>query len=89
MAILQNHHMTYEPDVTVELKMSEHRVISRIQNTKATMDEYIGLTNLLHAVTHEWNRMRMELHTGLDLRVKKPKAQKKKAKKKKRKLKRR
>lgn len=75
MAIMQNHHITYEPEWDVPLGMAMHRVISRVQTTKATMEQYVKLTNYLHAITFEWNRMRSELDIGLDLRIKKPKKQ--------------
>lgn len=74
------HHITYQPEWTVSLNMLMHRTISRIQITKATPEAYAGLTNFVHAVNFEHNRMRQELDTGLDLRQKNPK--KKKGKKK-------
>ncbi len=73
MARFQNHHITYEPEWVVEVNMLMHRCISRVQITKATPWQYAGLTNFLHAVTFEHNRMRQELDTGKDLRIKKPK----------------
>ena len=87
MARIQNHHITYEPEWIVEINMLMHRTISRIQITKATPEAYAGLTNFVHAVNFEHNRMRQELDLGLDLRQLKPK--KKKFKKKDYKIKRR
>jgi len=68
-ARVQKHHITYKPvEWEVELKMSWHRVISRIQITRATPEQYRLLINFIHSLTHECNRMRKELDTGLDLR---------------------
>ena len=75
---LQAHHIIYEPEWMVPLTNQMHRVISRIQNTRATPEQYVKLTNFLHSVAHEWNRMRMELDTGLDLRADKFKPKEKK-----------
>ena len=72
-AILQSHHISYATEWEVDLGMAEHRVISRIQNTRATPEAYARLTNYAHAVMFEWNRMRNELDTGYDLREKRPK----------------
>lgn len=66
---MQDHHVTYDPEWTVELNMLMHRAISRIQITRATDQQYADITNFLHAISYEWNRMRMELDTGKDLRV--------------------
>ena len=77
MARIQNHHITYDPEWVVEVNMLMHRTISRIQITKATPEAYAGLTNFVHAVNFEHNRMRQELDLGLDLRQKNPKKKKK------------
>ena len=88
MARMQRHHITYNPEWIVEINMLMHRTISRIQITKATPEAYAGLTNYVHAVNYEHNRMRQELDCpGMDLRQLKPK--KKKHKKKGYKIKRR
>lgn len=63
-ARLQKHHITYRPEWVVELKQSWHRVISRIQITRATPEQYRLLVNFHHAIAHELNRMRRELDTG-------------------------
>ena len=77
MARMQRHHITYEPEWIVEINMLMHRTISRIQITKATPEAYAGLTNYVHAVNFEHNRMRQELDCpGLDLRQLKPKKRK-------------
>ena len=74
MATLQRHHITYDPEWTVDLNMLMHRTISRIQITKATSEQYAWLTNFVHAVNFEHNRMRQELDCpGLDLRQVRPK----------------
>lgn len=73
MARLQQHHISYEPEWQVELTMQMHRCISRIQITKATTEQYARLTNYIHSLTDEWNRMRKELDIGGDYRVTKPK----------------
>ena len=80
MARIQNHHITYDPEWIVEVNMLMHRTISRIQITKATPEAYAGLTNFVHAVNFEHNRMRQELDLGLDLRQKNPKKKKKRKK---------
>lgn len=81
MARIQNHHITYEPEWVVGINMLMHRTISRIQVTKATSEAYAGLTNFVHAVNYEHNRMRQELDCpGLDLRQLRPKKKKKKKK---------
>lgn len=75
MARIQRHHINYEPGWIVELTMQMHRCISRIQITKATHEQYARITNFMHALAHEWCRMRQELdiNDGIDLRAKKPK----------------
>jgi len=69
MAKIQNHHITYDPEWVIELNLLQHRAISRVQITKATEQAFADLTNFLHAVAYEWNRMRMELDMEKDLRV--------------------
>lgn len=70
MARIQRHHIVYQPkEWLVELNMLQHRAISRIQITKATPEAYAYVTNFMHAVASEWNRMRQELDTRQDLRV--------------------
>ena len=77
MAIIQNHHITYstakgEKEWVVELTMMAHRMISRIQMTRATPEQYAMLTNLVHSIVYEWNRVRRELDCGGDYRVVNP-----------------
>lgn len=74
MARINNHHIEYEPkEWIVELQQSHHRVISRIQHSKAKPDLYYLVTNMMHSLTYEWNRIRKELQVGGDLRIKNPK----------------
>ena len=70
MAKIQRHHITYEPEWTVELTGHMHRCISVIQHTKSTPEQYARVINFLHSVSFEANRMRQELDTELDLRQK-------------------
>lgn len=70
-AIIQKHHITYDPEHVVELKMLDHRAVSRWQQTRATDEQYSLIINFLHALSFEANRIRAELDTGDDLRVKK------------------
>lgn len=69
MARIQDHHIAYDPEWSVELNMLMHRTVSRIQTTRATPQQYADVTNFVHAVVAEWNRMRYEMDTGKDLRV--------------------
>lgn len=57
----QSHHITYEPEWIVELNGLQHKTISTIQRTNARPETYAALTNFVHAIVHEWNRMRKEL----------------------------
>jgi len=68
-ARINRHHIVYDPEWVVEVNYTQHKVLTIIQRTKATPEKYADLTNFVHSVIHEWNRMRMELDTGLDLRI--------------------
>ena len=68
MARLNNHHVFYEPEWTLEVTAQMHRVLTTFQNTKASPEHYARLTNFMHSVTQEWNRMRLELDIGGDFR---------------------
>lgn len=69
MARFQIHHITYKPEWKLELQYMMHKTITSIQRTKGTGEQYAILTNFLHALTYEWNRMRQELDIGkIDLR---------------------
>ena len=59
----QIHHITYEPEWTVELNGHFHRAITTLQRMKSTPDNYAKATNLMHAVCQEWQRIRRELDT--------------------------
>jgi len=70
MVRLNVHHITYDPIWEVELTWKMHSVFNAIQRTRATPEQYARLTNFMHAVAYEWNRMRQELDVGdIDLRV--------------------
>ena len=75
MARINRHHLSYDPEWTLDIQMSWHKVISRIQQTKATPEFYADLTNFVHSLTYEWNLKRMELDTGLDCRTKRPRGE--------------
>ena len=68
-AQIQFHHIEYDSEWGVEIGNLMHRCVSRIQQTRATQQQYADVTNFVHAVVAEWNRMRRELDTGGDLRV--------------------
>jgi hypothetical protein len=68
MSRINDHHITYNPQWTVEITGQMHRTITSIQITKATPDHYARLTNFLHSIAHEWNRMRAELDIKEDFR---------------------
>jgi len=68
----QMHHIRYDTDWKVELTGQQHRVITTIQNTNASPEQYARITNFIHSILEEWNRMRMELDTG----IKQPKQRK-------------
>lgn len=65
----QIHHIVYNKDMpdggwTVELNGIQHQTLTAIQRMKATPQNYASLTNFLHAVSYEWNKMRQELDIG-------------------------
>lgn len=59
--MINNHHIDYEKNWTVELNGQWHRSITILQRMNATPENYAKAINLLHSVTHEANRIRMEL----------------------------
>jgi len=62
VAKINRHHPDYSyPDWTLELTGQQHRVITVIQNTKSSPEQYARLTNFIHALVVEWTRMRREL----------------------------
>lgn len=79
MARLQQHHISYNPEWKVELTRQMHTCIGSIQATRASVEQYARVTNFLHAISTEWNRLRTELDIGdgLDLRIVKPGRKKK------------
>jgi hypothetical protein len=58
---INRHHITYSPDWVVEINGIQHRTLMAIQSMKATEENYAKLTNFMHAVAWEWNRIRQEL----------------------------
>lgn len=76
-ARINRHHIVYEdPAWIVEVNWSQHKVITFLQRTKGTQEKYAALTNFVHAILYEWNRMRRELDTGKDLRIEQMKPKK-------------
>ena len=69
MARVNSHHINYETDWSVDLTRQMHTVIGTIQNTKGTVEQYAILTNFVHSLVAEWNRVRMELDVGGDHRL--------------------
>ena len=65
MAQIQTHHITYDNHAdgewTVELAAYMHKTVTIIQRSKTTLERYVLLSNLMHALNHEYNRMRREL----------------------------
>lgn len=57
----QGHHITYEPEWIVDINALQHKTLTTIQRTSATPENYANLTNFVHAVLFEWNRMRQQL----------------------------
>jgi hypothetical protein len=73
MARIQLHHISYNPEWKVELTRQMHTVVGTIQGTKASIEQYARISNFIHALTTEWNRIRAELDLGnIDLRIVKP-----------------
>jgi len=51
MTKLNDHHITYdEPPWEVELTGQQHRVLTVIQNTKSSGEQYARLTNFMHSL---------------------------------------
>ena len=66
MAKINNHHPDYQyEEWTLEVTGQMHRVLTVIQNTKASPEQYARLTNFLHSITQEWTRMRRDLDLGI------------------------
>lgn len=63
----QTHHITYDPEWTVELQNYQHKVITILQNSIPTEERYMWLNDFVHALTWEYNRFRMFLDTEHDL----------------------
>ena len=65
---IHRHHICYDkqywPEWVVDVPGYFHRTITYLSRMKATPENYAIFTSALHAMSHEWNRMRMELDTG-------------------------
>jgi hypothetical protein len=66
MPKMNKHHITYVPEWTVEIGYMEHKVVTNIQRSNSTEELYARVENLTIAITHEKNRIRMELDLGID-----------------------
>jgi len=59
---MQSHHIEYRPkEWTVVIGAYMHKCITIIQRTKANEEFYAILTGFVHAIVHEWNRVRKDL----------------------------
>ena len=61
MARINTHHITYKPEWTVDITGQMHRLLTTIQRTRTTEEQYARITGFIHALVHEWNRMRRDL----------------------------
>ena len=66
---INRHHVRYDPDWVLELNWLQHKTVTNVQQMNSTPENFAKVTNFLHALSFEWNRMRAELDTGMDLRV--------------------
>ena len=64
--MINRHHITYDPEWIVEINGIQHRALMAIQRMNATPENYARLTNFVHAVVYEWNRIRQELDIEAD-----------------------
>jgi len=55
-----------QEDWTVDIPAILHQHINIIQRWKTTPERYALLTAYMHAICHEWNRMRRELDQAWD-----------------------
>ena len=66
---VNHHHITYKDkpmdsvDWIVEVNGVDHKMLTILQRMKSTPENYAHITNVLHAVAHEWERMRKDLDT--------------------------
>lgn len=68
---LQTHHISYTPEWTVELNGDMHRVVTTVKRMRATPENYVVVTNLVHSLVAEWNRIRKALDTrGVEKSIK-------------------
>ncbi len=58
---LNEHHIVYDPEWTVDIPAYWHKSISVLQRTKPTPERYAWLTAVVHAIVYIWNEWRMAL----------------------------
>ena len=68
-ARINEHHIYYDPDWIVELNWLQHKTVTNVQQMNATGENFAKVTNFMHALSHEWNRMRASLDTEEDMRI--------------------
>jgi len=56
----QTHHITYNPEWTVELTGWQHKVVTHMQRLNPTMENINQATSFLNAVVYEWQRLHFE-----------------------------
>jgi anaerobic selenocysteine-containing dehydrogenase len=61
---INRHHVSYDPEWIPEITGIQHKTLMSIQRMNATPENYAKLTNFMHAVAYEWNRIRQELDGG-------------------------
>ena len=61
---LQSHHIRYEPEWKVTLKMWMHRAVTLLARLNPTEEHYVLAVNFQHSVTQIVNDMRMALDRG-------------------------
>lgn len=61
MAKLNLHHISYDPEWTVDLPWTVHKSLWPYQKAKATEERYRLVTNIMHAWGEVWQRMRRDL----------------------------
>ena len=58
---INKHHIHYDPDWIVELNWLQHKTVTNVQQMNSTFENFAKVTNFMHALSHEWNRMRASL----------------------------
>lgn len=62
MARKQRHHITYNPEWIVELTGWQHKVVTHLQNMKATQENINQVTGFMNAVIYEWQRLHYQYY---------------------------